>query len=106
MSLIRKAFTFQVYPDKAVEYMKRHQPVWPELAAILKDHGVHNYSIHLADDGTTLFGYAEIESEERWLAVAETETCRRWWAEMAPLMRTNLDNSPESKPMREIFHLP
>lgn len=103
--MIRKVFTMQVYPDQVAEYIKRHNPVWPELAAALKDHGVHNYSLHLADDGTTLFGYAEIESEARWAAVAATEVCQRWWASMAPLMRTNEDNSPESKSLREVFYL-
>lgn len=106
MKLTRKVFTLQVYPDKVTEYIKRHNPVWPEMATMLQEHGVSNYSIHLADDGTTLFGYAEIESEERWDAIAKTDVCQRWWANMVPLMRTNPDNSPESKPLRELFHLP
>lgn len=103
--MTRKTFTMHVYPDQVAEYIKRHNPIWPELAAILKSHGVHNYSIHLADDGTTLFGYAEIESEARWAAIADTDVCKRWWTAMAPLMRTNPDDSPESEPLRELFHL-
>lgn len=105
MKMTRKVFTLQVYPDKVTEYIKRHNPVWPEMAEMLKNHGVHNYSIHLAEDGVTLFGYAEIESEERWVAIAGTEVCQRWWESMAPLMKTNEDKSPESKSLREIFHL-
>ncbi|TXF86329.1 L-rhamnose mutarotase [Neolewinella aurantiaca] len=101
----RKAFILQVYPDKVAEYVSRHNPIWPELATLLREHGVSNYSIHLADDNTTLFGYAEIESEERWAAIATTEVCRRWWESMAPLMRTNEDNSPETRSLREVFHL-
>lgn len=103
--MTRKTFTMQVYPDQVAAYIKRHNPIWPELAETLKSHGVHNYRIHLAEDGNTLFGYAEIESEERWAAIAETDVCQRWWSHMAPLMRTNADDSPESKPMRELFHL-
>ncbi|MBC6996614.1 L-rhamnose mutarotase [Neolewinella lacunae] len=104
--MIRKVFTMQVYPDKVAEYIQRHNPVWPEMVEMLKAHGVNNYSLFLAEDGTTLFGYAEIEAEDRWLAIGETDVCQRWWVEMASLMRTNDDNSPESKPLRQIFHLP
>lgn len=103
--MIRKTFTMHVYPDKVAEYLNRHNPIWPELAQTLKSHGVHNYSIHLADDGVTLFGYAEVESEERWAAIASTEVCQRWWAHMAPLMRTNPDDSPVSEPLQELFYL-
>lgn len=103
--MLKKVFTFQVYPDKLAEYINRHNPVAPEMAAMLKEHGVHNYSLHLAQDDTTLFGYAEIESEDRWNAIADTEICQKWWEDMAPLMRTNDDNSPETKTLREIFYL-
>lgn len=103
--MIRKVFTFQAYPDKVGEYINRHEAIWPEMVAMLKEHGVHNYSLHLADDGITLFGYAEIESEIKWAAIAETNICKKWWVSMAPLMRTNEDNSPESKSLREVFYL-
>ncbi len=103
--MIRKVFTFQAYPDKVGEYIKRHATIWPEMVTMLKAHGVHNYSLHLADDGTTLFGYAEIESEAQWAAIADTGICQEWWKSMAPLMRTNADNSPESKSLREVFYL-
>ncbi|NJC28317.1 L-rhamnose mutarotase [Neolewinella antarctica] len=101
----RKVFTLQVYPDKVAEYIKRHNPIWPEMATMLKEHGVHNYSTHLGEDNKTLFGYAEIESEEKWAAVSTTDVCKRWWESMEPLMRTNADGSPESKSLREVFHL-
>lgn len=87
------------------EYARRHQPVWDELAAVLKEHGVRNYSIHLDPETNRLFAYAEIESEERWNAIAETGICRRWWAHMADLMPTNPDKSPVATPLTEVFHL-
>ena len=31
------------------------------------------------DGNYHLFAYAEIESEERWQAIASTPVCRRWW---------------------------
>ena len=52
-----------------------------------------------------LFAYAEIESEERWQAIAQTEVCQRWWRHMRDLMPANPDNSPRSAPLREVFHI-
>ena len=103
--MIRKAFLMSVNPDAHVEYEKRHQPIWDDLAAILKQHGVTNYSIFLDEETSQLFGYAEIESEERWNAIAATDECRRWWSYMRDIMPTNDDNSPVSRELKEVFHL-
>jgi L-rhamnose mutarotase len=34
--MIRKAFVMQVNPDAHEEYQRRHNPIWPELEAVLK----------------------------------------------------------------------
>ena len=44
---IRKAFVMSVHAGAEEEYEKRHNPIWPELEKVLKDHGVLNYSIFL-----------------------------------------------------------
>ncbi|MEK7952446.1 L-rhamnose mutarotase [Luteolibacter soli] len=103
--MIRKAFVMSVNAGAEEEYERRHQPIWDELAAVLKAHGVHNYSIFLHPETRQLFGYAEIESEERWAAIASTEVCQRWWKHMAEVMPSNPDSSPVSAPLREVFHL-
>jgi L-rhamnose mutarotase len=105
-TMIRKAFVMSVHPGCESEYEKRHNPIWEELAAVLRDHGVHNYSIHLHTETGQLFAYAEIESEERWQAIAETAVCKKWWKHLADLMPANPDSSPLSIPLREVFHLP
>lgn len=104
--MIRKAFKMKVYPDKIEEYIKRHNPIWKELQEALKKHGVHNYSIFLDSESHSLFGYAELESEEKWNAIANTQICEDWWAHMADLMETNSDNSPVSVDLKEVFYLP
>lgn len=103
--MIRKAFVMSVNAGCEEEYERRHQPIWEELAAVLKAHGVHNYSIFLHAETRQLFGYAEIESEERWAAIAETEVCQRWWQHMRDVMPANEDASPVSAGLREVFHL-
>ena len=103
--MIRKAFVMSVHPGLEVEYRHRHQPIWPELEQVLKAHGVHNYSIFLHPETRQLFGYAEIEAEAQWAAIAQTEVCRRWWAHMRDMMPCNPDNSPVSLGLDEVFHL-
>ena len=103
--MIRKAFLMSVNPDAHEEYERRHKPIWDELARTLKDHGVSNYSIFLEKETSKLFGYAEVESEDLWQAIAETDECKRWWAFMKDIMPSNPDNSPISSDLIEVFHL-
>jgi L-rhamnose mutarotase len=103
--MIRKAFLMSVNPDQHDEYEKRHSPIWPELEKTLKNHGASNYSIFLDKDTSNLFAYVEIESEERWNAVAETDICKKWWAHMKDIMPSNPDNSPVSKELSSVFHM-
>ncbi len=101
----RHAFVMSVLPGQAAEYTQRHNPIWPELEEVLKQHGVHNYSIFLDRGSDRLFAYAEIESEQLWHQIAQTESCRRWWAYMKELMLTNTDDSPVAITLNEVFHL-
>ena len=103
--MIRKAFKMSVHPDHHAEYERRHRPIWRELEETLRAHGVRTYSIFLDEQTSQLFGYVEFESEERWHAVAQTDVCRRWWRHMRDLMPANVDDSPVSQELREVFHL-
>jgi L-rhamnose mutarotase len=94
-----------IHPGEEAEYERRHSPIWPELAEVLRSHGVRNYSIFLDERDRSLFGYVEIEDEARWAAIAETPTCRRWWRYMREIMPSNPDDSPQSHELREVFHL-
>lgn len=95
----------KVNSDAHEEYERRHRPIWKELEAVLKDHGVSNYSIFLEAETNQLFGYVEISSEKLWNEIAETDECKKWWAFMKDAMPTNEDNSPVSVELREVFHL-
>src|SRR5438874_553366 len=65
--MIRKALLMKIKPGCREEYERRHNPIWPELQAVLKEHRVSNYSIFLDRRTDQLFGYAEIESDSRWM---------------------------------------
>lgn len=103
--MIRKAFVMQVNPDAHEEYQRRHEPIWPELEAVLKQHGAHHYAIFLDVERNLLFATVEIESEDRWNAVAQTEACQRWWKHMSEIMPSHADSSPVSSELKEVFYL-
>jgi L-rhamnose mutarotase len=103
--MIRKAFVMSVHAGQEQEYQRRHSPIWKELENVLKQHGVHNYSIFLHPDTRQLFGYVEIEDEARWAAIARTAECQRWWKHMADVMPSNPDSSPVAQNLSEVFHL-
>jgi len=103
--MIRKAFLMTLKSGNQDEYERRHKPIWAELQEVLKSHGVSNYSIFLNRTTEQLFAYAEIESEELWNQIAETEVCQRWWAYMKDLMLTNPDDSPVAVTLDEVFHI-
>ena len=94
-----------VNSDAHEEYKRRHSPIWNDLREVLKQHGVRNYSIFLEPGTSQLFAYVEIESEDLWMQIAETDACRRWWAFMRDLLPANEDNSPVSTDLVEVFHL-
>ena len=103
--MIRKAFLMSVQPEAVATYRQRHDALWPEMRDLLKDHGVHNYSIFLDRSRGLLFGYVEVDTVERWSAIAQTPACQRWWAFMSDIMPSNPDNSPISQDLEEVFHL-
>ena len=103
--MLRKAHVFQLKPGCADEYAGRHQPIPDELRAVLKRHGVSNYSIHLHAETGQLFAYVEVGDEAQWAAIAATPECRRWWGFMQDVMETNPDQSPRATALHEVFYL-
>ena len=103
--MIRKAFVMSVHPGRDADDRRRHSSIRPELEAVPKAHGVHNYSIFLHTETRRLFGYAEIENKARWAATAQTGVCRRRWAHMREVMPGNADNSPVARDLKEVFYL-
>jgi L-rhamnose mutarotase len=94
-----------VHAGRQQEYVRRHQPIWPELEEMLLGHGVRTYSIFLDPATNDLFAYVEFATEAQWVAIAETEVCRRWWSHMSDLMPSQRDNSPVTAPLDEVFHI-
>lgn len=100
-----KGFKMKLYPGMEEEYKKRHNELWDEMKDMIHEHGGKNYSIFLDRDTNMLYGYIEIEDEEKWKKGAETAVNRKWWHYMADIMETNEDESPVSWDLNLMFHL-
>jgi L-rhamnose mutarotase len=55
----RVADRFRLREGMRDEYIRRHEALWPEMAAAMRAAGIRNYSIWLS--GTDLFGYYEVD---------------------------------------------
>lgn len=87
------------------EYKKRHDEIWPELQKELRAAGISDYSIFLDEETLTLFAVQKLADNNTAADLPQNPIVRKWWDFMAPLMETNPDKSPATKPLREIFHL-
>lgn len=103
--MIRKSFKMHLYDGMAEEYERRHNLLWPEMKEMIREYGGRNYSIFLDSETNVLYGYIEIEEEEKWAESADTPINRKWWDYMADIMDTNPDNSPVSVDLKPVFHL-
>ena len=101
----RHAFKMFLNPGCAGEYRKRHDAIWPELAAVLRAAGVSNYSIHLDPQTNILFAYLERRDGHAMDALPGHPVMRRWWDHMKDIMRANANGSPVVVVLDEVFHL-
>jgi L-rhamnose mutarotase len=100
----RHAFKMKLKPGMAAEYKKRHDAIWPELAAELKAAGISDYSIFLDEETLTLFAVQKLSDCNTAADLPHSPILRKWWDYMAPLMDVNPDNSPVELPLKEVFH--
>lgn len=100
------AFKMQLHPGQKDEYIRRHAALWPELAALLHDAGVSDYSIHLDEETGVLFGVLWRRSGHGMADLPDHPVMRKWWAYMADIMVTHPDNAPVAVPLTPVFHLP
>lgn len=101
------AFTMKLKENVIDEYKRRHDQIWPELVALLREHGVSDYSIFLDESTLTLFAVQRVSALTRSSndQLRQNEVMQRWWAYMADLMETNADRSPVTHPLQKIFHM-
>lgn len=102
----RLAVKMQLHKGYEAEYKKRHDEIWPELSALLKETGVSDYYIFLDETTNSLFGTLIISDEQKFTDLPSHPVMQKWWAYMKDIMESNADNSPVSTPLKEVFYLP
>lgn len=103
--MARIAFKMQLFRGYEDEYRKRHDELWPELQALLKDAGISGYSIYLDPSTNALFGVMQAEPAAL-SSLPGQAVMQRWWKYMSDIMESNPDHSPVSVPLQEVFYLP
>lgn len=101
----KHAFKMTLNPGMEAEYKKRHDEIWPELVALLKEAGVSDYSIHLDRETNTLFGVLWRRDDHTMDALVLHPVMKRWWAHMADIMATKPGNEPVATPLETVFHM-
>lgn len=99
------AFRMFLNPGQAAEYRRRHDAIWPELATLLHDAGVSDYSIFLDESTHVLYAVLKRRSDHTMGALPQHPVMQRWWAHMGEIMRTHADGSPVVEPLPCVFHL-
>lgn len=101
----RLAFKMKLHAGQTEEYKLRHDQLWPELEALLKQTGISDYTIFLDEETNDLFGVMNINDPKAMDTLPDHPIMKRWWAYMKDIMDTNPDNSPVSVPLTEVFYL-
>lgn len=100
------AWRAKVLDGKLEEYKKRHDEIWPELLAVLKEAGISNYSIW--NNGNDLFGYYECNKGVAYAAKVQASSLvvDRWNEFMKSVMIMELDSETGAQPLMEkVFYM-
>lgn len=99
------AFKMHLTEGMKEEYKKRHDEIWPELKALLKEAGVSDYHIFLDEETNHLFAVQKVSGDGGSQDLGKTEIVQKWWKYMSDIMKTNPDNSPVSVELEEVFYM-
>ena len=103
--MIRNAFVMQLKKGCEAEYKKRHDTIWPELKSLLIQSGINSYYVFLEEESGKLFAFQSLVNTNTTAYLSNDPIMKKWWKYMADLMETNLDSSPLTTPLAELFSL-
>lgn len=102
----RMAWKGRIKTGCKAEYIKRHDEIWPEMKAVLKDAGICNYTIFA--NGEELFGYYECEKGVAFAEAtqANSPVVDRWNEYMKDILELEMDPETGAQPKLEpVFRL-
>jgi L-rhamnose mutarotase len=101
----RIALRMRLFPGREAEYRRRHDAIWPELAALLRQAGVSDYSIWLDRETGALFATLVLADDHAMDRLPLEPVMRRWWDHMADIMEAGPDGAPVAAPLERMFQL-
>ena len=97
----RVAWKGRIKPGCKEEYIRRHDAIWPEMTAVLKEAGIRNYTIFA--NSNELFGYYECEKGLSFAqrAQAGSAVVDRWNEYMRDVLELEMDPETGAQPALE-----
>lgn len=101
----RICFLMEIIPGREEEYQRRHDQIWPDMVAALREAGVRNYSLFRR--GTTVVAYAEChpDAATAFGNVGATEVNRRWAQWFEDVLAEHTDADGDLIEANEVWHL-
>ena len=103
----RHGWVIKLKPGKLERYKELHANVWPEVAKMISDCNIRNYSIYHRDG--YLFSYLEYHGDDfeaDMQKMADDPVTQKWWEECCPCQEP-LETNKEGEwwgDMEEVFH--
>ncbi|MEX0929424.1 MAG: L-rhamnose mutarotase [Balneolales bacterium] len=92
-------------PGNIGEYRERHDQIWPDLKAALKEAGVYDYRICYDGDTHTLWAMHKLKQDHTSDRLPDLPVMKKWWDHMKDIMEVNPDNSPVVTPLETVFYM-
>jgi L-rhamnose mutarotase len=110
--MTRHGSIVRLHAEKADEYKRLHQAVWPEVLEMIRQANIRNYSIYLRklpDGHHYLFSYFEYVGNDfagDMARMAADPKTQEWWAVCKPCQEPLRDRQPGEwwAGMEEVFH--
>ena len=101
----RMAWKGRIKPGCKAEYIRRHDEIWPEMKALLKEAGICNYTIFA--NGEELFGYYECEKGIAFAekTQADSPIVDRWNEYMKDILELEMDPVTGAQPKMQCMFL-
>jgi L-rhamnose mutarotase len=101
----RFCFAFDIRPGAEDEYKRRHDEIWPELVAAIKDAGISNYSLFRRGTHVTAYCECEPDAETAFAKVGASDANRRWSEWFEDVIVALVDEDGNLFEAREVWHL-
>ena len=93
----RWVFAAEIRAGTEDEYARRHEELWPDLAADMTARGIRNFTIFRR--GTTIVGYGETHFVRQEPGAFDHSVGERWQAYMSDVIVTDLRSAEPFVPV-------